>query len=353
MDATQTEVPDRESSEDVAAAPAAVAQAEQPSAPATGEESARTAATAGGAADGATEQRSVLQEFLRDGAPQVQEEEAARGSQQRPVDLGQQGDGSPPETAPPADPVPREERARGAQTAPDEEPPRETAAEEPLSGGGTSLYQDDFGGPSGTASADEVTVNLAGDPILPEGEDPLIIEQFGDPVVLSSSAFALAGTQDVATSNFAAPPPEPINEPDPLTEQQIAAGDAEADGDGSGPPAGSAGNDISGTAGDDTLIGGDGNDIFSFSTATDEGDDVIRNFGSGDVLRLSDVMDADGSGSVDLADLDEDAGNSVSDAGGSLVLGFSSGTTVTLEGIDGSGVTSFSDLAGTVNVDFA
>lgn len=382
MDGTQTQASDQqESHEGTANFPAALAQAEQPAV--TGEDTERSSAAAGSGSEPAAGSGSVLQEFLRDGPPQVEEQKGAQESEQRPVDL-QQGEAPPADGEAPASPMPRDDQPREAQT-PAEEPPRETAAEEPPTGGGTSLYDDDFGGPEPAATGDDAAVNLAGDPLLPEVEDPLLVEQFGDPVVLSSSGFA--GAQDVTTTNFAAPPPPPMNEPDPLTEQRIAAGEFDDDGNGQGgTPAGTVitgtpmDDDLQGTAGDDTITanggadlvnggdgndliiggpgddtlnGGNGDDIFALSIASDEGADVVQDFGGGDVLLLSDVTDADGSGAVELADLDEDSGNAVSDAGGSLVLTFSGGTTVTLDGVDGGGATSFADLAGTVNVDFA
>lgn len=353
METTQTHVPDQEpqenSRENSAADPAILAQTSEPSAPP--DDSERAAAAGGGASSGrGPGEESVLQEFLRDGPPEVEEEAGQQESEQRPVDL-QQRETPTPDQAPPQD--------RAEETSPPsgDEPPRETAAQAPLTGGGTSLYDDDFGGPPGTASASGVAVNLVGDPLFPDSEDPLVVEQFGDPIILSSSTFALAGTQDVTTSNFDAPPPQPVNEPDPLTEREIAAGGDNGNGGGGGGPTGSvimgtSGDDLlTGTAGDDTFVGGDGADTFSFSLMADEGSDVISDFGDADILQITDVVDADNSGSVDLGDLDAAPGNTATGTSDSLVLGLSSGTTVTLAGVDGTGVTSFTDLDGKINVD--
>jgi RTX calcium-binding nonapeptide repeat (4 copies) len=360
MDATQTQVPHEESRPDVAAAPEVLAQAEEAPA-ATAQEIDRSAATGNAASEAAPDRSSVLQEFLRDGAPQVEDGDPAAQSEQRPVNL-QQG-----QDAPSSSPQP-ENRPPQTQAQSDEEP-RETAADaRPPSSGGTSLYEDDFGGQAAMAASGEVAVNLAGDPLLLDSQDPLVIEQFGDPVVLSSGPFGVAGTQDVATPALAPPPAEPINEADPFTEQQLAAaGDGDSEDSGgasagllvSGSPgddtlSGGSGDDtITGGAGDDTLIGGDGEDIFRFSVTADEGDNVVSDFGSGDILQLTDVMDTSGDGTIDLADLDG-GGNTASGTAASLMLSFSGGTTVTLAGVDGSGVTSFSDLEGSsITVDIA
>jgi hypothetical protein len=230
----------------------------------------------------------------------------------------------------------------GALPDADEGPPVETAADDVPMTGGVSAYQD--------------------------------LSDFEPDIVLTPVPADLAGAAGATVQNVTVPPPAPIppdpTEADPLTERRLAAGE-DLDGGGAPPPDddddlagtdedetldGGAGDDtLDGGAGDDTLTGGDGQDVFAFSTAEDDGNDVVTDFttgSGGDTLRLSDVSDVNADGAVDLADLDADAANSATGDAHSVTLGFASGTTVTLTGIDGTGVTAFADLPGSeVNVD--
>jgi len=315
-------------------------------------------AAAAGVADDAdgAERSSVLSEFLTDGPPRIEEGLDQEVGDRRPVQLEREEAGTPPQPA-------------------DEAPPRETAADVPVpDSGGSSFYEDDVGSVVPSLSETRLPNDLAGDPILPDSADPLLVEQFGEPLVLTS----LAGVELVGpVMNAPTPAPEPLPtdpdpETDPLTERRLAAGE-DIDGDSS--PGSAGGAEVTGTAGadalagtddvetlnggpgDDTLTGNGGPDIFSFSTTGDEGDDVVTDFetgSGGDIVRLTDVTDLDGNGSVELADLDNGGVNTVSGSADSLVLGFASGASLTLSGVDGSSLNSFAALeTSNVNVDVA
>ncbi|GAB4360569.1 MAG: hypothetical protein Kow00114_14370 [Kiloniellaceae bacterium] len=118
-------------------------------------------------------------------------------------------------------------------------------------------------------------------------------------------------------------------------------------GDGDDVLFGEAHNDtLIGGGGDDILSGGSGKDVFVYSLSENEGHDTIIDFDdgkNGDSLRISDVIDLTGDGVIDVADLDAGA-HSVAGTADSVVITFDSGTTITLTGIDGSGVSSFDDL---------
>jgi T1SS-143 domain-containing protein len=113
---------------------------------------------------------------------------------------------------------------------------------------------------------------------------------------------------------------------------------------------GGAGNDILvGGDGDDLIIGGldhdtmsggDGSDTFVFSANGGEGNDTINDFDvATDVIRLSDVLDAEGDNDIDINDLLQDGGQNVSAtvSGADVELTISHGgesTVVTLTGIN-------------------
>lgn len=354
METTQRDIPQEslkpasEPAKDEVAG-AQIAQAETPAAPsAPAPDAGRAAAAAGaGADDEGPGAGSVLGEFLADGPPQLPEEgEDGQAGEQRPVRMQPEGQ--------------------------DAGPPVETAADDggPVSGG-VSFYRDTFGAldpnlaPSETGA--EPPLGIA-----PEGDDPILADQFGTPVVLSSlAAVEPAGSVlDVPVPPPAPIPADPDPEPDPLTERRIAEGldedgDAEDDDETGSSIAGTPGNDnlagtdqgdtLTGGDGDDTLAGGGGADVFSFSLAGNQGDDVITDFttgSGGDTLQLSDVADASGDGTVELADLDSGGANAVTGTAGSLVLDFASGASVTLAGVDGTGIATFADLeASEVNTD--
>ena len=294
------------------------------------------------------ERGSVLQEFLADGPPEVEEGRGETG-QRRPVQM-------------------QDDQMQGEAAAPDadERPPMETAADDLPVSGGISAYREISDDSLPDLTPTLVPADLAGDPVALDGADSALVVQFGDPLALSSLA---AGTP---LQNVAVPSPIPIpsdpTEPDPLTEARLAAGDdnlvgTDADealsgGVGNDTLDGAAGDDtLDGGAGDDLLTGGDGQDIFVFSTTGNDGNDVVTDFttgSSGDTLRLTDVTDANNDATVDLADLDADAANTATGDASGVNLGLAGGTTVTLVGVDGTGIDSFTALAGSgVNVDIA
>lgn len=119
---------------------------------------------------------------------------------------------------------------------------------------------------------------------------------------------------------------------------------------------GGANNDtLNGGSGNDTMTGGSGRDAFSYSLASDQGSDLILDFKSGnggDRLEIADLVDVNGDSVIDLADLDA-GGHSVSGSADAIVITFDSGTSLTLEGLNGLGIDSFADLVADakVNVD--
>ena len=119
---------------------------------------------------------------------------------------------------------------------------------------------------------------------------------------------------------------------------------------------GSGRDTLQGGLGDDVITGGSGRDVFSFSLAENQGDDVILDFRSGnggDRLELADLLDENGDSSIDIADLDA-GGHSVSGSADAVVITFAQGGSLTLSGLDGSGVDSFADLVDMkVNVDIS
>lgn len=321
--------------------PAELAQGEPPPAPPEPESGRAAAAASARDAEGG----SVLQEFLADGPPQVEEGRAEAPADRRPVETQ---DGAPPTG---------------------EQPPVETAADEAPVSGGVSVYRDNFDGIVPDPISTAVPADLAGDPAASADVDPVVVQQFGEPLVLSSLA---AGAP---VQNVAVPPPAPVpsdpTEPDPLTERRLAAGeDLDGDDDDNnlvgtagddslvGSDAdetldGETGNDmLDGGAGNDTLTGGGGQDVFAFSAADNDGNDVVTDFAiGGDSLRLSDVTDTDADG-PDLEDLDADSANSVTGDASALTIDLAGGTTITLDGVDGSSVDFFVQLPGSgVDVD--
>jgi hypothetical protein len=283
-----------------------LAQAEPPPAPAP--ETGRTAA-AGSAENGESVERgSVLQEFLADGPPQVEADGEQAGGERRPVQM-QQDEEQPQETE-----------------APGEAPPVETAADaEVPQTSGTSFYEDDLGGLRDTLP------DVADDPTVPQNADPLLVEQISDPLVLASAAVATGGaTLDVVVPPPAPVPDEPINNPDPLTERELAEGDA---------------------GGANGSSGGDDEAVFSFSLTADEGDNVVTDFdAASDTLQITDVIDLNADSAIDFADLDA-GGSTVSGTAGSVDIALAGGTTIVLQGVDGSGLDSFEDLNGSINLD--
>ncbi len=119
---------------------------------------------------------------------------------------------------------------------------------------------------------------------------------------------------------------------------------------------GSGRDTLDGGLGDDVMTGGNGRDVFTFSLATDQGDDMILDFktgNGGDRLELTDLLDENGDNSIDIADLDA-GGHTVTGGADSVVITFAQGGSLTLEGIDGSSVDSFADLLDIkVNVDIS
>ncbi|NIA70850.1 calcium-binding protein [Pelagibius litoralis] len=119
---------------------------------------------------------------------------------------------------------------------------------------------------------------------------------------------------------------------------------------------GSGRDTLDGGLGDDVMAGGNGRDVFSFSLAENQGDDVILDFrtgNNGDRLELSDLLNVNGDGTIDIADLDA-GGHNVSGTADSVVITFEQGGSLTLEGLDGSSVDSFQDLLDIkVNIDIS
>jgi Ca2+-binding RTX toxin-like protein len=118
---------------------------------------------------------------------------------------------------------------------------------------------------------------------------------------------------------------------------------------------GSNNDTLIGGSGNDTLTGGSGRDAFAYSLSTDEGDDLILDFktgNGGDRLEISDLLDVNGDTVIDLADLDA-GGHSVSGSADAIIITFDSGTSITLDGLNGLGIDSFADLVADakVNVD--
>ncbi len=112
-----------------------------------------------------------------------------------------------------------------------------------------------------------------------------------------------------------------------------------------------------GGQGDDVMTGGSGRDVFSFSLAGNEGDDLIMDFtttGSGrDKLEISDLIDVNSDSVIDVSDLDAGT-HSVTGTADSVVITFDTGSLLTLDGVNGTGVSSFDDLLGIkVNIDIA
>jgi T1SS-143 domain-containing protein len=90
----------------------------------------------------------------------------------------------------------------------------------------------------------------------------------------------------------------------------------------------------------DTMSGGNGSDTFVFSANGGEGNDTISDFDvATDVIRLSDVLDAEGDNDIDINDLLQDGGQNVAAAvsGEDVELTINNGgesTVVTLTGIN-------------------
>jgi Ca2+-binding RTX toxin-like protein len=112
-----------------------------------------------------------------------------------------------------------------------------------------------------------------------------------------------------------------------------------------------------GGIGDDTMSGGGGSDAYLYSAAGGEGADTITDFDvATDVIRLSDVLDADGDNDIDIGDLIHDGGQNVTANitgadGADVELTISNGaetTVVTLAGINAGhnfdGDTTLADL---------
>lgn len=110
---------------------------------------------------------------------------------------------------------------------------------------------------------------------------------------------------------------------------------------------------LNGGTDDDVMTGGDGRDTFSFSLAGNEGDDLILDFmttgSSRDTLEIANLTDVNGDGVIDVDDLDA-GGNSVTGSVVSVVISFDTGSLLTMDGVDGTGVSSFNDLLD-INVD--
>jgi Ca2+-binding RTX toxin-like protein len=111
---------------------------------------------------------------------------------------------------------------------------------------------------------------------------------------------------------------------------------------------------LTGGTGDDVMTGGNGKDVFSFSLAANEGEDLILDFKTGkggDRLELADLTDLNGDTVIDSNDLDA-GGHSVTGSADAVVITFDTGGVLTLDGLDGTGVSSFADLLDMkVNID--
>jgi T1SS-143 domain-containing protein len=115
---------------------------------------------------------------------------------------------------------------------------------------------------------------------------------------------------------------------------------------------------VIGGLGDDLLTGGADNDTFVFNANGGEGDDTVTDFNvTTDVIRLSDVLNADGDGDIDIDDLLQNGGQDVTASvsgtnNNDVELTISNGsgdtTVVTLSGInangDFDGATTLTDL---------
>jgi Ca2+-binding RTX toxin-like protein len=103
---------------------------------------------------------------------------------------------------------------------------------------------------------------------------------------------------------------------------------------------GGSGNDyIVGQAGDDTLSGGAGHDRFVFLNAATDGNDVIEDFGNGD-------------DQIDLSHVFEELGIAAGDRGNHVVFNTSgSDTTITVTDASDTEVTGFSVLVENVSLD--
>ncbi|GAB4393995.1 MAG: hypothetical protein Tsb0032_15540 [Kiloniellaceae bacterium] len=113
---------------------------------------------------------------------------------------------------------------------------------------------------------------------------------------------------------------------------------------------------LHGGEGDDVLSGGNDKDVFSFSLAGNEGNDLILDFqtgNGGDRLQIADLIDANSDSIIDTDDLDAGA-HSVTGTADSVVITFDTGSILTLDGLNGTGVNSFADLLDMkVNIDVA
>ena len=253
---------------------------------------------------------------------------------------------------------------------------------------------DNTGGAQNVQDPADLTAELASTVSpLPVGEDVLIGGSgsdiiFGDVINtdgLASAEFGAAGEHDGAgydalvafltdnalagTAAGEAPSDDQVADfirSNPF--QFIVAGDERGEADSVD---GGAGDDtLFGMGGDDLLTGGQGNDLifggagsdtFVLNLSEDSGSDVVSDF-AGDVLRLNDVFDYDGSGVVDVADLDTalaaSDGWSVVDNGTDVIVTLGSsdvrgqgGGQVVVEGIGDGTVNSFADLGAAISLE--